>query len=325
MQQVFEKFLGKQINLSAAQISQGSKSHTYIRELLENKRRNDAAFPWLIEGDFLSGSYARGTKIHPLDDIDVMIVLDGTGLYAISNGVTLNAIVRGSGYEGSPVMHYTDQFGLISSKRVLEIFREAIKESYPDSKIKKDGQAVNVWLDSYQLGLDIVPCFHIIPRTGSRDFYYIPYGRESEMWIATNPKIDQEISETLDQRHSKKLKAIIKLIKYWNKTQNAERLRSYHIEAVAWYVFHNHPGRITNYADALRYFFSNAIAYLTNNCSDPTGIGGYIDLYLSPLARTQTVQKVIEVNKLLNNSPTFRSLTQPQLMEWQKIFGNQLN
>ena len=78
IQGAFESQLEK-IGVSIAQRSQGSTSHIHVRGLLDNKWRTNSSFPWPIDGDFLSGSYARGTKIRPLDDIDVMMVIDGTG------------------------------------------------------------------------------------------------------------------------------------------------------------------------------------------------------------------------------------------------------
>ncbi len=65
-----EEFLKKEVNVSPEQISQASTSHTYIRSLLANKKETDNKFPWIIDGDFLSGSYARGTKLFPLDEAD---------------------------------------------------------------------------------------------------------------------------------------------------------------------------------------------------------------------------------------------------------------
>ena len=254
VQTALEKQLSK-IGVSQAQRSQGSRSHQHVRGLLDNKWQNDPTFPWLTDGDFLSGSYARETKIHPLDDIDVMIVMDGAGLYAIRLGKILDAEVRGDGTAGNPVAEYTyGSQGLISSKTVLESFRDALKESYPNSSIRRNGQAVNVRLDTYGLGLDIVPCFHIIPRDSTRDFYFIPQGGESHEWMTTNPKIDAEICDTLEKRHGHMFKAVIRLLKHWNEVHNASRLRAYHLETVAAYVFHNHPGRIQDYPGGMRYF-----------------------------------------------------------------------
>lgn len=320
--QAFENLLEKSINISPTQISQGSKSHTYIRDLLDNKWQTKDSFPWIVEGDFLSGSYARGTKIYPLDDIDIMIVLDGHGLVPISGGAYIDAEVRGSGIAGSPISKHFDTNGLVSSVSVLEVFRDALKDTFPNSEIKKDGQAVNVWLDSYGLGLDIVPCFHIIPRNGSQDFYYIAMGNGNPMWKTTNPKIDQRISDGLHLRHDRKLKAVVKILKYWNRTQNGDRLRSYHLEALAWYVFHAHPNKISDYSSAVKYFFDNAPALLINHCNDLTGLGGHIDLYLTPEARQQSIQKMQQASRSIGLLPV-AFLSSPNFSGWRAVFGQQ--
>ncbi|MBP6929679.1 MAG: hypothetical protein KBB77_01955 [Candidatus Moranbacteria bacterium] len=323
VQSAFEKLLSK-IGVSQAQRSQGSTSHGYIRKLLNNKWQNDPLFPWLTSGDFLSGSYARGTKIYPLDDIDVMMVIDGTGLFVFEKGQRINAEVRGGGAVGSPVSQYTyGTQGLISSKRILEAFRDAIQESYPNSNIRKNGQAVNVWFESYGMGLDIVPCFHILPKDGRRDFYYIPQGGESHEWLTTNPKIDAEICDAVDALHDNKLKPVIRLLKYWNKVHNASRLESYHLETVAIYVFHNHPEKILDHAKAVQYFFNNAATYLQGSCPDMTQLGDPVDRYLTPEARRLTLVKIMEAQRAIN-TPSSSGFLAPvnQLVGWRKIYGD---
>ncbi len=323
IQPAFEGLLEK-IGVSQAQRSQGSTSHTYVRGLLDNKWKTDPTFPWLATGDFLSGSYARGTKIHPLDDIDVMIVLDGSGLFQVEGGRQTNAIVRGEAH-GSPVhtLTYGTQ-GLISSKRILEKFRDALQEAYPSSDIRKNGQAVNVWLESYGLGLDIVPSFHIIPQDGRRDFYYIPKGGESHEWMSTNPKIDAEIYHDLDTRHDGKLKPVVKLLKHWNEVYNNSRLQSYHLETVAMYVFDQHPDQLRDHASALTYFFNNAEPYLVQNCDDMTRIGGHVDTYLTPEARGITLERIRQTCDIIRTHYPLGSLVVAgtALTGWRKIFGD---
>lgn len=323
VQPAFENLLTK-IGVSAAQRSQGSTSHQYIRGLLDNKWQNDSSFPWLTDGDFLSGSYARETMIHPLDDIDVMMVIDGHGLHAISNGQVLDAEVRGDGAVGNPVNNMTfGPYGHISSKLVLEAFRDAIKESYPNSHTRKNGQAVNVWLDSYGMGIDIVPCFHIVPRDGGRDFYYIPQGGDSHQWISTNPKIDAEICDAVDLKHGKKLKAVIRILKHWNEVHNASRLQGYHLETVALNVFYNHPSQIQDHHNALKYFFDNAAPWLQKECADNTKLGGPIDTYLTPENRRLTLVKVAEAQQILNTHGSLGLIAPNNLISgWRKILGN---
>lgn len=320
IQTAFEKLLAEKINLSASHISEGAKSQNYIRGLLTNKSLEKNNLPWITDGDFLSGSYARGTKIYPLDDIDVMMVLDGTGLFPIQNGAQLDAVVRGGGVMGSPVHQHTNESGYISSIKILDVFKKHLQASYPDSEISKDGQAVNVWLDSKKLGLDIVPCFHILPSDGSQDFYYIPYGRGSDMWKTTNPKIDQLICDHLHLRFDKKLKPVIKLIKYWNQNYNNGRLRSYHLEAIVWYVFEEHQSSITDYLSALKYFFANANNFLASPCPDPTRLGGEIDTYLDSASRRLSMQKIVETQQSLSSAFLFNNRL--QIINLKKIFGN---
>ncbi len=319
----FDHLLTVHGNLSLPEISQASKSQTYIRELLANKSDTDALFPWFIDGDFLSGSYARGTKNPPLDDIDVMMPIDGTGLFPIRNGTQWNAKVRGSGTEGNPILGQIGTNNLLDSRRVMELLREGLKESYPTSRVAKDGQAVNVWLDSYGFGIDIVPCFHVIPHDGSKDVYYIPHGSESAGWILTNPKIDLEISDRLHEHHNKKLKPVIKLIKLWNDTKNGSRLQPYHLETISWYVFGKYPGKINHPGLALIHFFQNAAAHLHVLCPDATGIGSHIDSYLSVEDRQHSIGAIQRTGSVLMESYMLGLADESrQLSGWRSVYGD---
>jgi len=317
METKLQEFLDKEINLAQGHVSQGSTSHTYIRNLLANRRQTDSEFPWLVDGDFLSGSYARGTKLHPLDDIDVMIVLDGTGLIPV--GLNATHYVRGNADgKNSPVHNHLGYDNLLNSHSVLESFQKALAQSHSDSTIKKSGQAINVKLSSYNLGIDIVPCFHIKPFDNTQqDFYYIPLGNGNPGWLKTNPKIDENISKNLHDRHNKKLKSVIKLLKYWNREKNADRIRSYHLETIAWYVFHNRTSAITSMSEGIRYFFNNARPYLENQMYEPTGFGGLIDTYITPQDR----QLSLGVFDRAKSAVQLGGLLTP-ISNWKAIFGD---
>lgn len=320
METTFQEFLDKHINLTQGQISQGSKSHQYIRNLLANRPLTDSSFPWLVDGDFLSGSYGRGTKLYPLDDIDVMLVLDGAGLFPIDGGKRLDThYARGNGEnKKGPVHTHLGTDGLLSSHRVLEIFQEALNQSHPESTISRDGQAINVHLASYGLGIDIVPCFHIVPHDRTqKDFYYIPQGGDSAFWLKTNPKTDAEISKNLHERHNRKLKGVIKLLKYWNREKNADRLRSYHLETAAWYAFFNHPSAITSTEEGIRYFFDNARPYLDKQLLELTGFGRPVDTYLT----FQDRQSSLAAFDRAGSSIRSMGLLTPA-SRWKAVFGD---
>ncbi len=317
MEAKLQEFLDKQINLSQSHISQGSTSHTYIRNLLSNRPNTEPDFPWVLDGDFLSGSYARGTKLYPLDDIDVMIVLDGTGLVPV--GLNTTHYVRGNSEgENSPVHDHLGIDNLLNSHSVLEAFQKSLLKSHPESTIRKNGQSVNVKLSTYNLGIDIVPCFHIKPHnTTEQDFYYIPLGNGESGWLKTNPKIDAAISKRLHEKHSKKLKSIIKLLKYWNREKNSDRIRAYHLESIAWYVFHNHPSAVTSMAEGIRYFFNNARPYLEKEMYEATGFGKLIDTYLTPENRQASLLALDRAKSALQAI----GLLSP-VSSWKVIFGD---
>lgn len=319
----FTNLLERELTLNASHISQGSKSHNFIRDLLKNKSEEDTSFPRFVEGDFLSGSYARYTKIHPLDDIDVMMVIDGSGLVVIDAGVIRDFEVRGSGEDKNPVLQYLGMNRLLSSRKIMELFHSALQKSHPDSSIKKHGQAINVYLNSYEMGIDIVPCFHIIPRDGTQDFYYIPKGNDSDEWIKTNPKIDARISNEFHTKHNELFRGIIRLLKYWNKVFNAERLQSYHLETVAWTVFDTYKGSISSIEDALAHFFLNSSSVLCIACPDRTKLGDPVDKYLSNTDRNLSIMKVDETINILKSAYSHAQSNESiRLGAWKKIFGD---
>lgn len=320
-----ESLLDTDINITQAARAQGSRSHNYIRDVLLGKNENDHHFPRLIEGDFLSGSYARGTKLKPLDDIDVMMVLDGTGFRVINGGAIQDVEVEGSGESGNPLLSRVGPDTLLSSQVVMSIFQTALEELHPQSKVRDDEQAVNVWLDSYGLGIDIVPCFHLMPRNGAQDYYYIPTGGNSGGWKTTNPKIDAGISDTLHARHNRKIKNIVKLIKYWNLVSNGNRLKSYHLETVVWHIFDARPKETASLEDGVIHFFTQADKYLATACPDKTLLGGPVDQYLSNQNRELTRAKIRQTLSAFYEAYVTSPSETAQQDVWQGIFNNNLD
>ncbi len=317
-----DDLLQRELVLSSSQISQGSKSHNYITGLLNNRNTIDKSFPYLID-TFLSGSYNRGTKIFPLDDIDVMIVLDGTGLFPISSGIVLDATINGSGEESNPILQYLGVDGFLDSRKVIDLFWKALNNSHKSSTVSKDGQAVNIWLDSYGMGIDVVPCFHVIPNNSEQDFYYIPRGKNASDWMMTNPKIDLSISDNLHNIHNNLFKGVVRLVKYWNRVSNKDRLRSYHIETMVWHAFDDYAEVMETYETGLARFFIHASAILESGCPDKTSLGGPVDTYLSEENRNLSIVETdlaLEILRVAYLDPV--SNDNIRLDAWRELFGD---
>ena len=154
-----------------------SVSHNYIRQVLTNRNVWDPSFP-RIQRDFLIGSAVRWTKTSPLDDIDVFTVMDGSGLSYIENGQVVPSFIESSGELPNPLYDLCDLDGLLNSVKVLNKFRNALTQTYPNSEVRRDGQAVTVYLPSPGFTIDIVPAFYIQPLLVDAPRYCIPMGAQ---------------------------------------------------------------------------------------------------------------------------------------------------
>jgi hypothetical protein len=234
-----DRFLQANIAIPATSRSSAATSQNYLRGVLRNKAISDPEFPQLLstsDKDFLGGSFARHTKIWPLDDIDLFLPLDGAGLRYINNGLRLPyQIASDSGTSRLDLPRW--KIGnLVNSGRVLEGLATALKVTYPLSDVSVDNHCVNLQTgvaatsESEGIGFDLVPCFLLLPDDGSEEFYLVPdrFGG----WMRSNPRKDTAICEVLHKYHYGTYRKTIRLLKFWNKTQLSDKFQSYYIELV---------------------------------------------------------------------------------------------
>jgi hypothetical protein len=146
-----------------------------------------------ILDDFLSGSYKRDTKIRPLSDIDLFLVLD-PGCFTLGPA------------------------------RVLGLVASHLRASYPTSRLRVQNRSVNLAL--IRFGFDVVPAFH---RRGGG--FLIP-SMKSNSWVSTDPKAHEIAVSNANLACGGKLKPLIKMVKCWNRTRK-DRLQSFHLEVMA--------------------------------------------------------------------------------------------
>lgn len=235
----FEKLLEDYINIPASIRSDASTSQQHVREFLQEECVRDATFPPVLEredGDFLSGSFGRHTKIWPLDDIDLFFPLDGAGLYYFRNGIrTPNTVVTDGNLLSNPLLgsRWASQ-NRISSTRLVSEFRAVLSRHYSRSEVSADGEAVTVQLtlgandESDGLNFDVVPCFRLNPHDGSNSFYLIPDGCDG--WKHTNPRLDEAVCADLQKFNEGRYRKVVKLMKYWNDVYFGEAFTSYYLE-----------------------------------------------------------------------------------------------
>jgi len=321
---LLSSFLVNKVDPDIDIIKQATESQKKLKEILTNKLAEDPTLPSVLEGhDFLFGSAMRGTKPKPFDDIDLMLVLDGATLVAKENGMDVGTAFGSENfYNPLTADKYLDENGLISSQKILNCIRSLVDETYHRSEIRKDGQAVNVWMESYGFGIDIVPAFKIKHNTAGVH-YYIPYGAGSHMWKSTNPHHDLNWFEQEDVRLSGLLRPTARLLRKWNELSNDSRLTGFHVDTL---VFRSLNGKeIKNLEQAARECFSSFEALLSETCPQFSGFLPHIDHYLTVENRQKSQEKIRSANVSLLSLGLSRLMGKDNSLEvWNKIFDCKL-
>ena len=139
-----------------------------------------------VLNSFLAGSYKRNTMISPLSesDIDIFVIL------------------------------HSDYYKVDGQAYLLDKVKTVLKKTYPSTpQISRNGQAVTITFSDFIV--DVVPTFH---RQGGG--YLIPDAIQKR-WISTNPDRHTEIWSDANKSHNGDLVPLIKMMKGWNKQNNA--------------------------------------------------------------------------------------------------------
>ena len=196
--------LASEIEPTPAQKEGASRSHTYLREVLQSGQMANR-----ILDSYLSGSYSRDTAIRPIDDVDVIFLIN------------------------QAMWPVPQQPAAVAAPHViLESFASAIRYRYPVSSVF--GQRSSVRLELYHLDIDVVPA---IRDNAVPDFIWIP-DRQASAWIKSSPKRHAAKATEVNLRQGGRLKPLIKILKLWNKNLPEDvRLKSFAVETLAITLF----------------------------------------------------------------------------------------
>lgn len=330
-----DTFLQEEIAIPSTARSSASTSQNYLRNVLRNKANLDSGFPEVlstIDSDFLGGSFARHTKIWPLDDIDLFLPLDGGSLIYTNNGQRLPFTVgTDSGFTRLDQDRWKTGI-YIDSTKVLNGLREGLRDTYPFSTVELDRHCVNIQTtvaatsESEGIGFDVVPCFLLIPDNGSATLYLVPNGTGG--WIRSNPRKDTQLCAELHEYHHETYRKAVRLVKYWNKTQLHNSFGSYYIELALSKRFQQLKSEGTPYWYTL-HAFSTGMETLQNAYSN----GPLTPLIpeapdLPPPNLTLTQQAILQGDTRNANSALFQAFTDGHvdaaLATLNAVFGTDL-
>ena len=267
----FSLFVSRIVDLDPEQARKARASRDNLKDNIHRLGGKNGFFDLASDNDLYFGSFSRKTKIRELDDIDMMIGMNGGDTtYIVNSWDDIKMCVKNS---NSKFAHFCDQNGYISSTRVKNKFITELMRlnDYKKAEFHSRGEAVTLSLSSYIWVFDVVPCF----KCSGIDKYLIPNGQGH--WKYTNPRIEQDRITRINQKHNGKVLSTIRLVKYWNRRGKMPTLVSYVIETMVLDYFE----KIDKTPDWIEQRFRDVLGYIKDNIwksiHDSKGIEGDIN------------------------------------------------
>lgn len=216
VQASFDWFRREVVDRDSGQSDRAKTSREYLFEQLRGLR-HEYPYPPRLFGFVPYGSFARKTKVRPLDDIDFLAQLDGSGLLVSNFGHTFYLHSEHT----APLSEFADASRAVNSIRVLDRIRDGLDTvaNYNKAEIRRNQEVVALSLASYPWTFDIAPAVAVMttayygaPQTVA--YYLIPDGGGN--WKRTNPHLDDDFIRRVNQRHGISVPAAIRLVKFWN-------------------------------------------------------------------------------------------------------------
>lgn len=234
--EAFETFR-KRLELSPTEAEDAQRRHKDVRNKIK------AVFD--VEGDFLTGSYARDTKTKPLKDVDIFFPLVGDS--------------KKKWREKAP-------------SAVLDAFEDCLGSAYGKDAVERGRRCVTVTFDKKNptvtedgkvLSIDAVPAVAL------SDCYEIADGHLGR-WIKSNPDVHATESTAKNKSLDCKWVPLVKMLKAWNRHAGKPIEPSFLVEVMSQGLV---DGPFTSYPSEVRRFFAAALDGVNQEWPDPAGYG----------------------------------------------------
>jgi len=316
----FTEFNKDSVNVDTDRTNKANSSRDWLMGQLKGLPDKVDDFPTLYDGMSIKfGSFARKTKIRPLDDIDLILTYSAVGStywsHIYGQSYTLTAPET-----ATKLRKLCNDNNTINSKKVINKIVSSLDqiEQYKSAAIHRRQEAATLQLNSYEWNFDIVPAFYT--DTG---YYLIPDGNGG--WKATDPRVDQNRVIEINQKHGGKILQIIRTLKYWNIYAQMPTISSYLFENIILNFF-NSKDKISDYIDVnLFNFWYHLKSAIYNNVNDPKGFQGNINnLTFDEMNKisnkaNDTYDKGYEAYKI----ETEEKNQEKAINKWRTIFGDE--
>ena len=323
----FEDFIKYQVNLETERTITARRSRYNLLDNIKELCEVGILPKHYAEKNLHYGSFARSTKIRPLDDIDLMVCFSACGGHyseKISNSLyTIQMQENLEIYD-----ELKDEQGNLNSRKLINRIIKGLSplRDYNKAEIKRNQEAATLQLKSYEWNFDIVPCFY-----ASDDFYLIPDGNGN--WKKTDPRIDLQrmeyVKSLVKQRNfnAKDLQTFIRLMKYWKKKNWPDCVGSYFFEQMIL-NFAQSNGLKSDWQSNVHDCLLSLSHQINIAVNDPKGMQGDLNTldintrsHLSTIAYSdyQTSGKAITEEVIAN---MYQGTHEKAINLWNEVFGD---
>ena len=315
----FDKFRREVVDLNPDQTKTARASRDFVLENIA--RLSDSGDLPKLAPDYclFFGSFARNTKIRPLDDIDMMICYYGKG--GVYDTILKNKKYQIKFEDGHPFFDdlRNDDGVTLNSRKVINQLIEALSgvEQYSKAEMHRRQEAATLKLKSYPWNFDIVPCF--IAQEG---FYLIPDGNGN--WKNTDPRIDQKRVAEVNQKFGGKARQLVRLMKFWKQRAWGDSVSSYMFEQMVLNAIHSGNVNEDTWQEGVRDVLVYLVDAIRFPVPDPKGIQG-------DLNNIASVDRIVLSNKaqedantaILAHAKEVLGMTTDAIARWQIVFGSE--
>ena len=323
----FEAFIMYKVNLDPDRVRVARTSRDNLLDNLKELSDAGTLPKHYAEKNLHYGSFARKTKIRPLDDIDLMVCLSACGGHYTE--ITPNTLYTIKMQDNLAIYdELQDNQGNLNSRKLINRIIKGLSplRDYNKAEIKRNQEAATLQLKSYEWNFDIVPCFY-----ATDDFYLIPDGNGN--WKKTDPRIDtqrmEHVKAVVRQWNSNAidLQTFIRLMKYWKKENWPESVGSYLFEQMVL-KFAQTKGLKSDWQTNVQDCLLSLSQQILCTVNDPKGMQGDLNTLDAASRKNQsgiaysdyqTSGKAI-IEEI--NADMFRRTHEKAISLWNEVFGN---
>ena len=320
----FTQFRQTIVDLDPNQVAIARASRDWLYGQMQNLVDIHASMPPLGDYRHWFGSFNRRTKIRELDDIDMMITLDGTDCVS-QDSLFAAYTVNVAAADTAPLAGFRDQNGYVNSIRILNGIKTALitVPQYNKAEFHRRGEAVTLKLSSYPWTFDIVPAIEVWNSTRTGQHFLIPDGNGA--WKKTDPRLDAAYTTRINTMHNNVALPTIRLLKYWKEHNLPGEIGSYYFETLALKTFELQISSLTTIRQAVSVFFYYVGSWLLSTCPDPKGLEPALDRDISSTIKWQANNKIQAAATIIRSamSNEARGYQQPAIGYWRQVFGSE--